>query len=74
MRGVPRDAARDLRRRRVVDRHAEDPRRPAHDFLEIRRRVELEAVHDAEPRPQRRRQQARPCGRADERESSAAAP
>ena len=62
-------APRDLDRRRVVDRHVENPRGAADDFLEIRRRVELQPMDDAEPRSQRRRQQARPRRRADEREA-----
>ena len=70
--GDARRAARppgDLGRGGVVDRHVENPRRAADDLLEIRRRVELQPVDDAEARSQRRGQQARPRRRADEREA-----
>ena len=61
-------APRDLSRGRLVDRHAENPRRPADDLLEVALGVELQPVHDAEARAQRRRQQPRARRRADERE------
>ena len=59
----------DLGRGGRVDRHVQDPRRAADDFLEVRRRVELEAVDDAEARAQRRGQQPGARRRADQREA-----
>ena len=68
MRGVPR-ARRAISAAAVrLDRHVEDPRRPAHDLLEVGRRVELQPVRDAEPRAQRRGEQPGARRRADQRE------
>ena len=51
-----------------VDRHAENARRPRDDVHEVRFLVEVEPVHDAEARAQRRRQQSGARRRADQRE------
>ena len=59
---------RDLDRRVGIDRHADDPRRPRHDLAEVVFAVEIQPVHDAEPRAERRGQQAGPGRGADERE------
>ena len=69
MRGVPRARRAISAAAGVVDRHVENLRRAADDLLEIRRRVELEPVRDAEARAQRRRQQPGPRRRADQREA-----
>src|SRR3954453_5425162 len=58
---------RALSPRRVV-RPAVVFRRPAEYLLEIGRGEELEPMRDPEPRSQRRRQQAGPRRRADQRE------
>ena len=60
--------ARDLARRLRRDLHAQNARRPRDDLGEIGLVVEVEAVHDAEPRSQRRRQQPRARRRANQRE------
>ena len=64
----PARAPGDLRRGGIVDRHGEDSRRAAHDLFEVGGAVELEPVHDAEPRAQRRGQQPGARRRADQRE------
>ena len=61
-------ALRDARRALGVDGHAEDAGRARHDALELGDGIELEALHDAEAIAQRRGQQARARGRADQRE------
>ena len=68
MRGVPRERRASSAGGAVLDRHVQNPRRSPDDFLEIALVVELEPVHDAEPRPQRRRQQPRARRRADQGE------
>ena len=68
MRGVPRERCAMLRRAVRVDGHAEDAGRARHDALELGRGVELQPLHDAEAVAQRRGQQARARGRADQRE------
>src|SRR5512139_3733065 len=61
-------AAGDLVGGSLVDDHAEDARRAAHDFLEIGARVEIQAVDDAEARAQGRGQESGARGGPDERE------
>ena len=68
MRGVPRDRRAISRAASVVDRDAQDARRAADDLFDVGFRVEVEAMDDAEPRAQRRRQQPSPRRRADQRE------
>ncbi len=61
-------APRELGGGAVFERHVENPGRPPDDLLQIALGVELEPVHDAETRSQRRRQQAGARRRPDERE------
>ena len=58
----------DLAGRLVRDLDREDPRRAADDARELLRSVVIESEGHAEAVAERRRQQARACGRADERE------
>ena len=53
----------------VFERDGEDLRRAMQNFRQIFRRVELQPVHDAEARPQRRGHQPRARGRSDQRET-----
>ena len=67
--GYPRRPARaagNLVRCLVGDLDAEDPRRAPDDAGELLARVEVEAIGDAEPIAERRRQEPRPGGRADQ--------
>ncbi len=66
MRGVPRQRRGDLDRARLVDLDAQNFRRALEDDLEVLVGVELQPQHDAEARAQRRRQQPRARGCADE--------
>ena len=68
MRGVPRERRASSAAAPSDDRHVQNPRRPTDDFLQIRLRVEIEPMHDAEARPQRRRQQPGARRGADQRE------
>ena len=56
----PPAAAGDLGGARRIDRHAEQPGRAQDDLGQLLRAVEVEAVDDAEARPQRRADQPRP--------------
>src|SRR5512134_562121 len=58
----------DLPRPRRVDARLEDGRRAGHDAGQLRLRVEVEVVEDAEPLPQRRRQHAGSGGGRDQGE------
>ena len=68
MRGVPRDRRAISCRRLGRDLHVQDARRPRDNLGEVGLVVEVEAVDDAKPRSERRRQQPRPRRRPDERE------
>ena len=68
IRGVPRERARDLVGRRLLDLDVEDARRAAHDHAELLAVVVAEPERHPEPVAQRRRQQPGPRRRADERE------
>ena len=75
---APQEAVRDARRAARparqfvrgfgVDRHVENPRRTADDLLDVAVVVEVEPMDDAEPRAQRRREQAGARRRANQRE------
>ena len=54
--------------RRIVHRHVELHGRPPHDLGQILPRIEVEMLPHHEPVSQRRREQARPRRRSDERE------
>ena len=69
MRGVPRERRAISTRGVVLDRDAEDVGGAADDDGERVDVVEVEAVHDAEARAQRRGEQTRARRRADEREA-----
>jgi hypothetical protein len=58
----------DLLGRLVGDLEAEDPRGAAHDAGQLHARVVLEAIRHAEAVAQRRGEEARARGGADERE------
>ena len=66
-RGVPRERLRDLHRRVIVDRHAEDSGRAPDNLLDVVLAVVVEPMDDAEAGAQGRRQQARARRGADER-------
>ena len=75
--GDARRAARspgDLGGRLGIDRRAEDARRAAHDLVDVGDGVEIEPVHDAEARAQRRREQPGARRGAHQREALAPAP
>ena len=68
MRGVPRQRVAISGRARLVNLDAKNFRRALQDDLEVLVGVELQPQHDAEARAQRRRQQSRARGGADEGE------
>ena len=68
MRGVPRARVAISRAASGVERDLQDPAGAPHDLLHVRVGVEVQAVHDAEPAAQRRRQQPRSRRGADQRE------